>query len=94
MSTRVPAGPSTPPPPVTPPAELVVDEGPMRAELLRQIAGLEEELVGALAHARDWRRRRTTPRRGPALLPTETLEQIRDELLAAVAERAHGTPKP
>lgn len=80
------------PPAGLPPVDLVVDEGPMRAELLRQIAGLELELAVAQARARDWRRRRVSPRRGPAVLPTATLERIRDELLAAVHGRADGTP--
>ena len=94
MKSDLPAGPVTPPPTDLPPADLDVDEGPMRSELLRQIAGLEEELAVRLATARDWHRRRITPRRGPALLPTAALEQIRDELLRALHDLAHGTTKP
>lgn len=82
------------PPPTAPPEDVVVDEGPMRSELLRQIAGLEEELAVAQARARDWRRVRVSPRRGPALLPTAALESIRDELLTAVHPPGNGTTKP
>jgi hypothetical protein len=71
-----PAPPLAPPDP--PPA---IDEGPMRRELLRQIALLDADLGARTTHAPPGR---TTDCRGPALLPTVQLERIRDELLAAL----------
>lgn len=72
----------TPPPPVVPAAPPPVDEGPMRRELLRQIALLDADLA---ARSRPWSTTRTTARRGPARLATAELERIRDELLLALA---------
>lgn len=80
-------------PPAPPAPGQLVDEGPMRRELLRQIAALDEELTLWLVRTRPWHCARTTPRRGPALLETAALEQIRDELLAAIAELARGTTR-
>lgn len=68
------------PPPITPDL-FATDEGPMRAELLRQIRRLELE-IGRFAVTNcpfD-----TVPEgrtRGPSILPTRELEEIRDELL-------------
>jgi hypothetical protein len=76
-------------PPVEPPdLELLTDQGPMRSELLRQIAQLDDELGQLTARMRPWARVRTTPRRGPRLLDTADLERIRDELITAVHEAA------
>jgi hypothetical protein len=69
------AGDAPPPPPI----DVPVDEGPMRRELLRQIALLDAEL-GALTSGLE--STRVTPLRGPAMQPTIALERIRDELLA------------
>jgi hypothetical protein len=85
MSTRSTNRPPTggaAPPPAAPSAD-PVDEGPMRRELLRQIAQLETELS---ARRPDWSPTCTTPKRGPALQPTAELERLRDELLAALDE--------
>ncbi|MCW3064675.1 MAG: hypothetical protein JWN32_1847 [Solirubrobacterales bacterium] len=72
-------------PPRTP-AEVPVDEGPMRRELLRQIALLDADLA---ARSEGWGTVRVTPRRGPALQPTAVLERIRDELLTALDRASH-----
>jgi hypothetical protein len=72
-------------PPMAPPATPPVDEGPMRRELLRQIAMLDVELA---ALSRAWPGDPASPRRGPALLDTAELERIRDELVAALRRRA------
>ncbi|HYF26187.1 MAG TPA: hypothetical protein VD931_10655 [Baekduia sp.] len=73
-------GTGTPPP--EPPLELdPVDEGPMRRELLRQIALLDGELSARQA---GWSATPASPRRGPAVLASTELERIRDELLAAL----------
>jgi len=55
----------------------------MRRELRRQIARLERELTWLKAAVGPWELDRVTRARGPALLPTAALEQIRDELLKA-----------
>jgi hypothetical protein len=68
-------------PPPAPPVEPVVDEGPMRRELLRQIALLDADLATQNRYPLP---ERTTARRGPAILPTAALERIRDELLDAL----------
>jgi len=72
------------PPPIDLDSLLKVDEGPMRGDLRRQIALLERELARIKSIVEPWEGKRTTPLRGPALLPSESLEKIRDELLAAV----------
>lgn len=79
-STRHRVGDAAPPgpPPIT---DEPGDEGPMRRELLRQIADLELQLSQSET---GWTRERVTPTRGPGLLPTAALEQIRDELLTAL----------
>ncbi len=79
-STRPPVD-SGAPPVAPPPAEPPVDEGPMRRELLRQIAQLDEQLGARPAGPVSGR---TTPRRGPAVQSNAELEQIRDELLVAL----------
>lgn len=60
----------------------------MRRELLRQIARLDAHLGASTTHAAQGR---TTPRRGPALLRTEQLERIRDELLTALENARNGS---
>jgi hypothetical protein len=55
----------------------------MRKELRRQIAKLERDIAQMKAVVGPWEMARVTPRRGPALLGAEPLEQVRDELLAA-----------
>jgi hypothetical protein len=71
-------------PPIDLDALLAVDEGPMRGDLRRQIAHLERELSRIKAVLAPWEFRRTTPLRGPAVLTSASLEEIRDELLDAV----------
>lgn len=73
-------------PPVDDLPELVVDEGPMRGELLRQIGYLEGELTRLVAAYCPWEPRRTSPERGPGVLSTAHLEQIRDELYTALQD--------
>lgn len=63
---------------------LAVDEGPLRRELLRQIAHLEGELADLVTNACPWDPPHASPERGPGLQPTPTLERIRDELLNAL----------
>src|SRR3954454_1171121 len=73
--------------PPRPPGELpglTVDEGPMRSELMRQIAHLEGELAELVTAACPWRPPHASPERGPGIQPTPTLERIRDELLDAL----------
>jgi len=71
-------------PPIDLDALLAVDEGPMRGDLRRQIAYLERQLARLNAALAPWEFTRATPARGPAVLPTASLEQVRDELLDAV----------
>jgi hypothetical protein len=79
------------PPPLLPPLrQTVTDEGPMRRELLRQIALLEQELTSAIARERLWAMGRTNRRRGPAWQDTGSLEEIRDELVQAIAVLREG----
>jgi hypothetical protein len=83
MSTRErnlpPANGGAPPaPPATPDP---IDEGPMRRELLRQIALLEVDLSAAVP---GWAPTCPTPKRGPAMAPTRELEALRDELVRAL----------
>lgn len=70
------------PPPVSPFLP-VLDEGPMRAELLRQIRRLEIEISRFAVENCPYDEIPPAPRRGPAILSTAQLEEIRDELLAA-----------
>lgn len=70
------------PPPVEP-DQISVDEGPMRRELLRQIAALERELSRLVSETCPWDPVVANPSRGPAMLSTADLEKIRDELLTA-----------
>jgi hypothetical protein len=70
-------------PPIDDPPAL--DEGPMRRELMRQIAALEATMSRLLVDNAPCRPAETSPTRGPALLTTVGLEQVRDELLAKVA---------
>jgi uncharacterized small protein (DUF1192 family) len=72
------------PPPIDLDALLAVDEGPMRGDLRRQIAYLERELSRIKAELAPWEFRRATRPRGPAILSSASLEEIRDELLDAV----------
>lgn len=63
-----------------------VDEGPMRRELMRQIRAVELEMARFKSENCPYERIVTSPARGPAVLSTAQLEQVRDELLAARAE--------
>lgn len=80
------------PPPGRPPeSPHDIDEGPMRRELLRQIALLEQELTFGIARERTWAMPRTSRRRGPAWQDAAALEEIRDELVRAIGDlRARG----
>lgn len=78
-----PAGGGAPPPVV--PIDLPVDEGPMRSELLRQIRRLEIEMSRFAAANCPFDGAPRSARRGPAILTTAQLEEIRDELLEARA---------
>jgi hypothetical protein len=74
------------PPASPPPLDLpVTDEGPMRRELLRQIALLEQELTTEIVRERLWATHRANRHRGPARQGTAALEMIRDELVEAIA---------
>lgn len=69
-------------PPPAIPAGPAVDEGPMRSELLRQIRRLELET--SRFQAANGLSSAASPQpatRGPVLLSTAQLEQVRDELL-------------
>jgi hypothetical protein len=66
-----------------------LDESPMRRELVRQIAALEGKMSRLVVNNAPHRPAQTSPPRGPAILTTAELEQVRDELLAAIA-RLHG----
>lgn len=66
-----------------------LDEGPMRRELARQIAALEGTINRLVVDNAPSRPAQTSPTRGPAILSTAELEQVRDELLAKIA-RLHG----
>lgn len=82
--TRDPITPSdgNAPPPISPFLP-VLDEGPMRAELLRQIRRLELEISRFAVANCPYDTPPGSRRRGPAILTTAQLEEIRDELLAA-----------
>lgn len=70
-------------PPDVPVDLLGTEEGPMRRELLRQIAHLEEQISRFIHDNCPFETPPAAMRRGPALLSTSELEHIRDELLAA-----------
>jgi hypothetical protein len=63
---------------------LSADEGPMRRELMRQIAALELKLSKFRRDHAPYDRLPEMLQRGPALLSTEQLEQVRDELLELI----------
>jgi hypothetical protein len=65
---------------------LTADEGPMRRELMRQIAALELKLSKIRRDHAPYERLPELLQRGPALLSTEQLEQVRDELLALIED--------
>lgn len=69
------------PPPIAPPGPDVA-EGPMRRELLRQICRLEIETSRFRAANGLGQEEPVPARRGPAILSTAQLEEIRDELLS------------
>jgi hypothetical protein len=81
---RLSTGDAAPPRPPADAPSLAVDEGPLRSELLRQIAHLEGELATLVSNACPWDPPQASPERGPGLQPTPTLERIRDELLDAL----------
>lgn len=60
---------------------LTADEGPMRRELMRQIAALELKLSKFRRDNAPFEQLPALLKRGPALLSTEELEQVRDELI-------------
>jgi len=64
------------------------DEGPMRRELLRQIAHLDDQLSHFTRDNTPFEPLPPVRRRGPALLETASLEEIRDELVA-LREQLH-----
>ena len=72
-------------PPPEDPWQLGVDEGPMRGDLRRQIAALERSLTRFVLANCPTEQVRTSQTRGPGLLSTSELEEIRDELLACRA---------
>jgi hypothetical protein len=85
MRTRTPdhVGGGGAPPPAAPLLPSL-DEGPMRAELLRQIRRLELEISRFTAANCPYAAMPpSSHRRGPAILTTAQLEEIRDELLAS-----------
>jgi hypothetical protein len=63
---------------------LTADEGPMRRELMRQIAALELKLSKFRRDHAPYEQLPALLKRGPALLSTEELEQVRDELLELI----------
>jgi hypothetical protein len=63
---------------------LGADEGPMRRELMRQIAALEVKLSKFRRDQAPFEQLPELLKRGPALLSTEQLEQVRDELLELI----------
>jgi hypothetical protein len=73
------------PPPELPGFAVGVDEGPMRRDLLRQIRWLEQDYAAACAARLPQPTDAANPGRGPALLSAAQLEQVRDELLSALA---------
>jgi hypothetical protein len=61
----------------------------MRRELIRQIAELEGTMSRLVVDNAPYRPAQTSPIRGPAILSTAELEQVRDELLTKLA-KLHG----
>jgi hypothetical protein len=57
----------------------------MRRELMRQIARLEAAMSQLVTDNALYPQVQTSPTRGPAILSTAELEQVRDELLATIA---------
>jgi hypothetical protein len=66
-----------------------LDEGPMRRELMRQIAVLEGAISRLAPDNAPCQHARSSPTRSPAILSTVALERVRDELLAELT-RLHG----
>jgi hypothetical protein len=62
-----------------------LDEGPMRRELMRQIAALEAAMSRLVLDNAPYDPAHSSPTRGPAILSTAELERVRDELLAELA---------
>lgn len=90
-------------PPLPPELDLVAaDEGPMRGDLKRQIAALEHEIAQFVVDNCPFEPLPVMAERGPAILTTEQLEYVRDELLAvqrqlhdrAVSRMAAGFEEP
>ncbi len=74
-------------PPHPPNLELIAaDEGPMRGDLKRQIQALEAELAQCIVDNCPYEVLPTVGERGPAVLTTEQLEFVRDELLVLQRE--------
>ena len=63
---------------------LHADEGPMRRELMRQIAALELRFSQLRRDHAPYEQLPPALERGPAMLSTEALEQVRDELLDTI----------
>ncbi|MHB8692946.1 MAG: hypothetical protein ACYDHH_17050 [Solirubrobacteraceae bacterium] len=63
---------------------LDADEGPMRRELMRQIAALELRFSQLRRDHAPYEQLPPALERGPAVLSTEALEQVRDELLETI----------
>lgn len=83
-ATRPPTGSGGAPPPALPPG-VAADEGPMRRELMRQIEQLEGDIAALGGQIDGFAIVAASPQRGPAVLATAQLEQVRDELIAARA---------
>lgn len=69
-------------PPPEAPTTAPTDEGPMRGELRRQIAFLERDIAKFVALNCPHEPQTASKPRGPGVLATSELEEIRDELLA------------
>ena len=57
----------------------------MRRDLCRQIGWLERDLTELALAVAPWEPSRSSPTRGPSVLCTRELEEVRDELLTAIA---------
>lgn len=74
-------------PPIPPDIEPITsDEGPMRGELKRQIEALETEIAQFIVDNCPYEELPRLAERGPAVLSTEQLEFVRDELLQLQAD--------